>query len=163
HGTANAAFAVARLGPDATPGAFSFVCQHFTPEVVWRDDYLAQPNGAVGLTGVIGVAEDPGAIGGAWQRVFGERVRLDGADVVVDAGLATLRWTTRAGLEQSFGDFAAALAAGGDGLRVLQMRSADLAGTRRFLGDAGIATTDVPGGLATDPAAGCGTIFAFHE
>jgi hypothetical protein len=163
HGMANAAFTVARLTADATPGAFSFVCQHFTPEVVWRDDYVAQPNGAVGLTGIVGVVEDPASIAGAWQRVFGERLRRDGDDVVIDTGTAAIRWTTRAGLERTYGAFAAALAKGADGPRVLQVRSADLDATRHVLGAAGIATIDVPGGFATDPAAGCGTIFAFHE
>ena len=57
-GTQDARFTVARTRTDATPGAMLFVCQHHTPDVVWRSDYLNQPNDALGLAEVIGVADD---------------------------------------------------------------------------------------------------------
>jgi catechol 2,3-dioxygenase-like lactoylglutathione lyase family enzyme len=40
NGTQDACFTVARIRADATPGASLFVCQHHTPEIVWREDYL---------------------------------------------------------------------------------------------------------------------------
>lgn len=162
-GGRDAAFTVARLAADATPGAFVFVCQHQTADVVWRADYLAQPNGAERVVGAIGVADAPAAMASAWQRVFADRARLVDGDLVIDLGNATVRWTTPARLEQRFGALAAAVRAGGDGLRVVELQSADVDRSREVLRQAGIALTEIAGGFATDPAAGCGTIFAFRS
>lgn len=162
-GTSEASFTVARLAAEATPGAFAFVCQHHTPGVVWRGDYLTQPNGARGVVGVIGVAADPAALAPAWQRVFDSRAQLVDGDLVIEAGAATLRWLTPARLEQRFGALAAAVRAGGDGLRVIELASSDLDQSRALLRSAGVALTEIEGGFATDPAAGCGTIFAFRR
>ena len=164
-GTREAAFTVARLTPEATPGTWAFVCQHHTPDVVWRDDYLQQPNGALAVVGVVAtVDDDPAALAPAWQRLLGERARLVDDDLVVEADAATLRWTTPERLEQRFGAFGQAVRRGGPGLRVIELATADLGATRTFLQQAGVAIADgTDGTVATDPAAGCGTIFAFTE
>lgn len=73
-GVKNARFTVARARPEVTPAAWCFVCQHHTPELVWRADYLEHPNGALALSEIIGAAPDPRAIEPAWRAVFGERV-----------------------------------------------------------------------------------------
>jgi catechol 2,3-dioxygenase-like lactoylglutathione lyase family enzyme len=39
-GPRDAAFRVARTDPERTPGTWLFVCQHRTPEVTWRADYI---------------------------------------------------------------------------------------------------------------------------
>ncbi len=57
-GTRDARFTVARVRSDASPGTSLFVCQQHTPDVVWREDFLEQPNGATGLAELIGVADD---------------------------------------------------------------------------------------------------------
>ncbi|MEO1104816.1 MAG: VOC family protein, partial [Pseudomonadota bacterium] len=61
-GPADAAFTVAPFRADALPGLTSFICQHHTPDVVWRADYLNHANGAQALTGLWGVAADLDAV-----------------------------------------------------------------------------------------------------
>ena len=53
-GPRDARFTVARTSDGATPGAWSFLCRHHTPGLVWRSDYLDQPNGARALVEVVG-------------------------------------------------------------------------------------------------------------
>lgn len=45
-----ARFRVTRLEPDAVPGTWYYYCQHLTPELVWRREWQAHPNGAVGIS-----------------------------------------------------------------------------------------------------------------
>ena len=162
-GVRDAAFTVAPVSAAATPGAFAFVCQHHSPDVVWRGDYLNQPNGARAVVGVVGIAHAPAALVPAWQRLFGDRARLVDEDLVVDAASATVRFATPARLEQRFGVLAAAVLGGGDGLRVLELATGDVDRSRDVLRAAGVSIAEIEGGFATDPAAGCGTIFAFRS
>lgn len=85
-GVREAAFTIARLDPEKTPGAWMFVCQHHTPDVVWRGDCLDHPNGAAGLAEVVGVATDLGALERAYRPIFGDdRLRRSGKDLTLDA------------------------------------------------------------------------------
>jgi hypothetical protein len=77
-GPRDANFRTAYLDPAVTPGAYGFVCQHLTADVVWRPDYLDQPNGVTGLRRVVGVAADPGAAVAAWARIPGLEPDGDG-------------------------------------------------------------------------------------
>ena len=62
-GTQDARFTVARTRDRRDPGRDRCSCASTTrPDVVWRADYLDQPNGALGLAEVIGVADDLGQI-----------------------------------------------------------------------------------------------------
>lgn len=70
-GPRDAAFRTAYLDASVTPGAYGFVCEHQTPEIVWRSDYLDQPNAVTGIRRVVGVASDPGAAAAAWARIPG--------------------------------------------------------------------------------------------
>lgn len=71
-GPREATFTIARIEARATPTAFAFVCQHHTPDLVWRDELLGHPNGALGLAGVFGVALDLDGLARAWSRVLGD-------------------------------------------------------------------------------------------
>ena len=86
NGAQDACFTVARTRAEASPGASLFVCQHHTPDIVWREDYLEQPNGATGLAEVIGIADDLAAIEDAYGVIFGERVRGTDDRVTIAAG-----------------------------------------------------------------------------
>jgi hypothetical protein len=70
-GTRDASFRAAYLDGSVTPGAYGFVCQHLTPDAVWRPDFLDQPNAVTGIRRVVGVAADPGAAVAAWARIPG--------------------------------------------------------------------------------------------
>src|SRR3546814_21183138 len=44
-------FKLLHMPPEATPGTSAFLCQHLTPELVWRPQWCQQANGATGQTG----------------------------------------------------------------------------------------------------------------
>lgn len=48
----DARFRVTQLPPAATPGSRSFLCQHFTRELVWLPAYQQHPLGATGIAGL---------------------------------------------------------------------------------------------------------------
>ena len=48
----DARFRIVQLPVDETPGCRAFLCQHFTPDVVWRPEYQQHALGVVGVAGV---------------------------------------------------------------------------------------------------------------
>lgn len=91
-GTREARFTVARTRQGSTPGAWIFVCQHHTPDVVWREDYLDHPNGALGIVEVVGVASDLPGLMRSWERIFGTRLRNDARSVTINGSGAIIRF-----------------------------------------------------------------------
>lgn len=87
-GAQEARFAIAMLAPGALPGLYAFVCQQFTPHVVWRPDFLDHPNGARAVAGLWGVAPDPAALAAAWRRLVGDAAVLTAEGLEVSAGTA---------------------------------------------------------------------------
>jgi len=161
-GTSDAAFTVARTRAEATPGAWLFVCQHHTPEVVWREDYLEQPNGARGITEVIGIAEDLDAIADAYATVFGDRLRRAPDRVAIIAGSAALTFLTPTALSERFG------AAGGDAggtlprLAALRLKVKRLEAVRENLAREDVRfEQSAEGTLLVPPDEACGTVFEF--
>ena len=53
-----AAFTTVRVHPDYVPGGRVYYCEHRTPDLVWRPEWLEHGNGAGGLAEFIVVAED---------------------------------------------------------------------------------------------------------
>ena len=103
-GPKEAAFTIARVAPAATPGCWMFVCQHHTPDVVWRSDYLEQPNGVTGLQEVIGITKDMGALEAAYQRLFGAgRVMRTRDGISIAAGEAWISYLEPLAFAARFG------------------------------------------------------------
>ncbi len=66
-----AKFTLTYLEPTAVEGIRLFVCQHHTPELVWRPEYLGQPNTATSLAHVTLAVDDPAAAAAAYGRFAG--------------------------------------------------------------------------------------------
>lgn len=103
-GARDAAFTIARIDPAKTPGAWMFVCQHHTPEVVWRDGYLEHDNAVAGLAQVIGIAGDLRALEDAYRPIFGAgRVHAESDRVRLDAGRAQITFLAPLAFAARFG------------------------------------------------------------
>lgn len=100
EGSRDARFRVVQMPVDATPGCRSFLCQHFTPDVVWRPEYLQHPIGVTGIAGVSVVAEDARGAAQAYGRVLQAGVGKGGDGVVVPVGDAMLSFSARAALQE---------------------------------------------------------------
>jgi len=151
-----ARFRVAQLSPDATPGARLFLCQHFTPELVWRRHEQQHPNGAEAIAGLAVLADEPARAARDWARVFGSEPVETGEGVRVETGSAPILVTDRARLAARLG--AERLPApGGAQVAALFVRVADRGAAERALRerDAPFARLD-DGSLAVGAGDGCG-------
>jgi catechol 2,3-dioxygenase-like lactoylglutathione lyase family enzyme len=159
-GTQDACFTVARIRAEATPGASLFVCQHHTPEIVWREDYLEQPNGAAGLAEVIGIADDLLAIEDAYGAIFGERVRRAADRVMIAAGDALVTFLSPGAFVERFGAAGEPVSSPRPRLAGLRVQVRDLNRAKATLQRNGVPWSEEAGQsvlVASDQ--GCGTLF----
>jgi len=162
-GPRDALFTVARTSDEATPGAWSFLCRHHTPELVWRSDYLDQPNGARALVEVVGVAAEPAALEPAWRRFLGERVRRTEQGLEIRTGTARILFARPAAVQQRFAAAIAGVAMEEPALAALVFAVVDLGPVRACLERAGIAAVSGPQGeLLVPAAAACGAVIGFR-
>jgi hypothetical protein len=157
EGTREAAFTVARTRPGATPGAWLFVCQHHTPELVWRQDRLEQANGVTELLEVVGVADDLDLVARTYGALLGDRVSRHAKGVEIPTGTAVISFLLPEAMAERFGALAAPAIP--PALVVLRLRCRDRAATRRLLEAAAIPTAVSPAGtLLVSAGEACGTL-----
>lgn len=162
-GPRDARFTVARTRDDAIPGAWCFLCQHHTPDLVWRPDYREQPNGATALVEVLGSAADLDALEGPWRALLGERVQRTADRLEVRTGTATIGFHEPEGLRRRLGAAVEGLDLAEPGLVALVFAVEDAARTRSCLEAAGIAPlTGEEGSVLVPAAAACGVVIAFR-
>lgn len=85
-GTSNARFRIVQLPPAQTPGCRTFLCEHFTRDLVWRSEYQRHALGATGLAGVAVIVDDPVTGAAAWSKVFGVAPQTIEEGLRVDTG-----------------------------------------------------------------------------
>lgn len=160
-GPARAAFSIVQLRPGSLPGLYGIVCEHHTPDAVWRADHVEQPNGARALVGLHGVAAAPAAMDGDWRRVFG-----DGVDAAED-GTLTVRTTTATLDYGDPGRWAARFGDAADGIpaRLLALEFAvdSAAATARWFESAGIACRRDDRSVVVADDLGLGSRYIFTE
>ena len=98
-----AKFTLTYLEPTAVEGIRLFVCQHHTPELVWRPEYLGQPNTATSLVHVTLAVDDPAAAAAAYGRFTGTTPIQRPGGVDIPGARATIRLISA---EQAAIDFA---------------------------------------------------------
>jgi hypothetical protein len=90
EGPAVLSFVLADL-PETVPGIYHFLCQHRTPALMRRPEWLAHPNGALGLAALTLWVEEPERVGQGYERVLGPGAATPtGAGVEVRTGGAVL-------------------------------------------------------------------------
>jgi len=82
--TPDARFRTVAVGEGAFPAGRLYFCQHLTPELLWRPEWLIHPNGVTGFAELVVVAPDPAAL----ARRVGEIVGTEaaGAEVALPGG-----------------------------------------------------------------------------
>lgn len=130
-GQREAQFATTELDNDSTAGLRVFFCEHKTPELVWRPEYQAQPNGVTGLAGLT-VIDASGQLERVLARALGEASR------------AVEYLTPAAAAERFVGD--PILAVAPPYVAAIRFRVGDRSATARFLEGAGIPARKLPSG-----------------
>jgi len=64
-------FAVVDMAKDTLPGLPSFLCQHLTPELLRRPEWLDHANGATGIISLTVLVDHPEALMADYNRIFG--------------------------------------------------------------------------------------------
>ncbi|MBV8412371.1 MAG: VOC family protein, partial [Alphaproteobacteria bacterium] len=92
-----AKFRTVRIPKTHMPVVGFFVCEHLTPQFVYRPEWARHPNGARGILGVSVIAEDPAHWIPVLERYFGAGcARRDASDVVVSVSSRAERGTFEA-------------------------------------------------------------------
>jgi hypothetical protein len=149
---------------DEAPGARYFVCEHRTPELLWRPEWLAHANGATAIEAAYLVVEagQVGAAAAAYVEITAgkliaaddrvARIAVDGAELVISTAdaLAEVTGTLQITAEST-------------GYAAIRLRTSDLAKARTYRGTQSIATVDLGPQVTLIPAAsanGVALIFA---
>jgi catechol 2,3-dioxygenase-like lactoylglutathione lyase family enzyme len=94
-GEQDAAFRIVQLPPALTPGCRTFLCQHYTRELVWRPEYRTHSLGVTGLAAVAVVAEDAVAAARDYARLFDTATEQIDEGLLVSTGSAPIALCTR--------------------------------------------------------------------
>lgn len=103
EGEALPAFRLVHPPPEATPGLRAFFCQHLTPDIVRRNDWVVHPIRAASLMAVVTVVERPADLAAAYSRLFGPAaVTAADGSLQVDTGEGDLLFVTPDGLQRLY-------------------------------------------------------------
>jgi catechol 2,3-dioxygenase-like lactoylglutathione lyase family enzyme len=157
--TREASFRLAHMTPGALPGARAFICEHRTPDLVWREDSLDHENGVAAIVEIAGAASDLAGLARALSP-FGGRVRRDDDSVRLVFGETSLAFHSPEALRARFGTAPSLDPA----LHAILFRVADLEATRELLNAHGV-VSQIPDSqrLVVAPEHPQGLVFEFVE
>ncbi|MDX1375095.1 MAG: VOC family protein [Burkholderiales bacterium] len=95
EGARDAAFRIVQLPVAQTPGCRTFLCQHFTRDVVWRPEYQRHALGATALAGIAVIVEDPARAAPSYAALFDVRPQRIDEGLRVDTGSAPIALAAR--------------------------------------------------------------------
>ena len=105
--TRDACFRTTHLDPKEVPMGRVYFCEHLTPELVWRPEWQAHPNGARAITRVVVVTPEPQRTAALFHALFGSASTADDGRLIVVAGAGRVELAPPAALVVEFGDAAA--------------------------------------------------------
>lgn len=98
--TRDAAFRTFQIDRGQTANGRLFYCQHLTPELLWREEYMSHPNGATGIAGATVACLEP-------ERIFELAARTPEIEAIgpldLKAGRTVLRFRHPDALKDAFG------------------------------------------------------------
>jgi hypothetical protein len=106
--TRDARFRTTRLDPDKIAMGRVYFCEHLTPDLVWRAEWQAHPNGAHAIARVVVATADPQRTAVLFRDLFGGHAvtERDGRQVMT-AGTAAVELALPKALADEFGEAAA--------------------------------------------------------
>jgi Glyoxalase-like domain len=165
EGPQDAAFRVTRLGASLVPNGRVFFCQHFTPELIWRDEWRHHPNGVLDIVEFYIAAFDPARTAALYHSIFGaESVEAASGGETLRAGRATVFFLTPAEIEHRWIGAAPAPQDEADRMVALTLKTRSLDLARQCLKAGGISGAhEQPGRLIVPHEQAGGVALAFTE
>ncbi len=93
-GARDARFRTLDIGARHLPCGRVFLCQHQTPELVWRAEWQQHDNGATAIAAIAVVTADVARTAAAYARIFDTRAREIADGLLVDSGAAPIAIVT---------------------------------------------------------------------
>jgi Glyoxalase-like domain len=160
----DARFRTTRLDPNKVPMGRVYFCEHLTPELVWREEWQAHPNGARAIARVVVATPEPSRTAALFEKLFGPAVVAAAPDgqVTVAAGAARVELMLPAAVAEEFGAAAADPAGRGEYLAAAEFIVSSLPETVRLLrATAGLQIDDRR--VVVPAAAACNATLVFAE
>jgi hypothetical protein len=158
-------FALCLLDEAETYGLmFVVFCQHLTPELIRRADWLDHANGACGVKSLQGVAADLERAEIAQRCIFGDAVRRSGDHITINVGgREAIALTTAAAVERRFPGVKPP-PAGHAALSILTLESRDLTATTAYFDEHEVPWSRGPAGtVQVGPDQACGVAVEFVQ
>ena len=99
-GARDAAFRIVQLSPGDTPGCRTFLCQHFNPDLVWRNEHKDHALGALGIAALSIVADEPELAAAGYARLLDAEPRVVTEGLLVETGSASIALGSRGKLRK---------------------------------------------------------------
>lgn len=138
--TRDARFRTTRLDPAKVAMGRVYFCEHQTPELVWRPEWQAHPNGALMIARVLVATAEPQRTAALFRDLFGgDVIREDGDRLALAAGTARVEFAPPDAVAAEFGAAAADPAGRSEHLAVLEIKVGSLGeAAKRLHGVAGV-------------------------
>jgi hypothetical protein len=161
--TRDARFRTTRLDPDKVAMGRVYFCEHQTPDLVWRPEWQAHPNGALAIARVVVATDDPGRTAALFRDLFGrDAVTERDRRQVMAAGTAQVEFAFPNMVAAEFGEAAAEPAGRAEYMAALVIRVRSLHETAQQLSRAPSVKAD-PRRLVVPAAAAFNTTIVFSE
>ena len=126
--TQDARFRTTRLDPGKVAMGRVYFCEHQTPDLVWRAEWLAHANGARAINRVVVATADPQRTAMLFRALFGEEAVTDhDGRCVIAAGTAQVDLATPSMVAAEFDEAAADPAGRSEYMAALEIRVRSLA------------------------------------
>ncbi len=161
--TRDARFRTTRLDPAKVAMGRVYFCEHQTPDLVWRPEWQAHPNGARAIARVVVATADPRGSAQLFRELFGGDAvaDLDGRQVMA-AGTARVELAPPNAVAAELGEAAADPAGRPEHMAALGVRVASLRQTAERLRSVPGVRIE-PGRLVVPAAAAFNTAILFSE
>jgi len=93
-GTRDARFRTLDIGARHVPCGRLFLCEHQTPELVWRSEWQQHENGATALAAVAVITADVTATAHAYEKILGSHAKEIAEGLLVETGGAPIAVVT---------------------------------------------------------------------
>ncbi len=87
-------FKLVHLTGSDTPGLSTFTCQHLTPELVWRDEWMHHANGAKAVYAYTILHDDPASLAETYSKFYDITPVLQSGQLIVETGGGKLIFCT---------------------------------------------------------------------
>jgi hypothetical protein len=101
-GVREASFRTLDIGARHVPCGRLFLCEHRTPELVWRPEWQKHENGATALAAVAVIAADVAVTAKAYEKIFRTRAKEIAEGLLVETGGAPIAVVTERSLAKRF-------------------------------------------------------------